>query len=89
LTNLDEQSTVSGGIGPEAPDTEYQYVVNVRAIETFVNTMSREGLALPQQSAISFRSRRLLNMRKLKERGILWSYSIIRVRTVEDVLEEG
>jgi hypothetical protein len=87
---MTEQRTTSSAESAEGPDIQYQYVVNIRAIETFVNLMAREGLNIPERSSsVSFTLPRRLNMKVLKERGVLYSYSVIRVRRVEDVVEEG
>jgi hypothetical protein len=52
--------------------------------------MAREGLNIPERSSgVSFTLPRRLNMRVLKERGVLYSYSVIRVRMVEEIIEEG
>jgi hypothetical protein len=75
----------------EEPDTEYKYIAKVRAFETFRNLVRREGISIPEAGAgtVSFTSPKRLNMKAHKERGLIWSYSIIRVRRVEDVVEEG
>jgi hypothetical protein len=86
---LDQQRTTSSAESVDGPDVQYQYIVNIRAIETFVNLMAREGINLERSSNASFTLPRRLNMRVLKERGVLYSYSVIRVRRVEDVIEEG
>jgi hypothetical protein len=89
LPNLDQQRTTSSAESVEGPDVQYQYIVNIRAIETFVNLMAREGINIERSSSASFTLPRRLNMRVLKERGVLYSYSVIRVRRVEDIIEEG
>lgn len=74
----------------EGSDTEYQYVVHVRASETFANVMRRLGISVPEDTVhVSFTSPRRLNMKGYKEGGLIWSYSIIRVRWSEEVVEEG
>lgn len=71
-------------------DTEYNYIAHVRALETFANQISRLGVSIPDKSAhVSFTSSKRLDMRSLKDRGLVWSYSIIRVRKNEEVIEEG
>jgi hypothetical protein len=74
----------------EASDTEFKYIVHIRAFETFRNTLRREGIAMPEALAsnLSFASFKRFNMREYQARGLIWSYSIIRVRRVEDVIEE-
>ncbi len=74
----------------EGSDTEYQYVVQVRASETFANVMRRQGIALPEDTVhLSFTSPRRLDMKGYKEGGLIWSCSIIRVLWSEEVIEEG
>ncbi len=75
----------------EGPDTEYNYIVHVRAFETFRNLIRQVGVSIPETagSHVSFTSARRLNMKAYKERGLVWSYSVIRVRKVEEVVEEG
>jgi hypothetical protein len=89
LAALNEQRTTPSAESAEGTDIHYQYIVSIRAIETFVNLMAREGINIERSSNASFTLPRRLNMRALKERGVLYSYSVIRVRRVEDVIEEG
>jgi hypothetical protein len=74
----------------EELDTEYRYVVHVKAMEAFANRMRREAVVVPDGSShISFATSRRLDMKHFKEDGLIWSYSIIKVRRDEDVIEEG
>jgi hypothetical protein len=74
----------------EGSDTEYKYLVHIIAIETFVNMMRRGGIDLPLgRDRLTFTSPKIINMKALKESGIIWSYSIIRVRSIEEIVEEG
>jgi hypothetical protein len=87
---MSEQRTSSSSAeSVEGPDVQYLYIVNIRAVETFVNLMAREGINMERSSNASFTLPRRLNMKVLKERGVFYSYSVIRVRRVEDVIEEG
>jgi len=73
----------------QALDTEYRYIVHMKASETFRNVMRREGITIPEgANHISFTSDKRLDMKGYKERGLTWSYTVIRVRTEEDVIEE-
>ncbi len=87
---MDEQRSesfhnIQGGLDPE-----YHYIVHIKAMETFTNFMRREGIVIPEGMAhVSFTSSARLNMKGYKEMGMIWSYSIIRVRKDEDVIEEG
>lgn len=86
--NVPEQESKS--LMGEGPDTEFQYVVDVRAVETFVNQMARVGIIIPDKSSRArFASPRRLDMKSLKQRGLIWSYTVIRVRYNEEVIEEG
>jgi hypothetical protein len=71
-------------------DTEYRYIVHIRAQETFANLMRREGIVIAEGPGhASFASTVRLPLREYKEDGLIWSYSIIRVRRDEEVIEEG
>ena len=90
VASHDLDAQVSSLRRPEEPGIEYKYITNVKALETLRNLLRREGITLPDGSNhMSFKSSKRLDMRGYKERGIIWSYSIIRVGTVEDVIEEG
>jgi hypothetical protein len=74
----------------EGPDTDFKYLIDVRAFETLRNVLRREGVSIPEGSNhISFTWHKRLNMKALKESGMIWSYSIIRVRKVEEIIEES
>ena len=75
----------------EGSDTEFKYIAHVRAIETFRNILRGQGVSMPETGGgnVSFVSTTRLNMKGYKERGLISSYSVIRVRRVEDVVEEG
>jgi ribosomal protein S14 len=52
--------------------------------------MAREGIIIPDKSThVSFTSPKRLDMRSFKERGLIRSYSISRVRFREEVVEEA
>ena len=74
----------------ERPDTEYKYIVHVRALETFRNIMAIASVHIPDTSShVSFTSGKRLDLKACKEKGVIWSYSTIRVTRNEDVVEEG
>jgi hypothetical protein len=86
---LDDQQLHKFTETPEGPDIEYRYIAHVRAIETFANVMDRLGISLPDKSShVSFTSPKRLNMKIYRENKLIWSYSIIRVRKEEEVIEE-
>jgi hypothetical protein len=70
---------------------EFEYHVQLKAIEAFYNIMQREGVALPGMTgfSLSFTSEKRLDMKRLKDRGIIRSYKVTRVRHEEEVVEEG
>ena len=71
-------------------DTEYRYVVKVRAIEAFPNRVRREGINVPDSSQqVTFTSSKLLNLKEYKANGLVWSYTVVRRRYTEEVFEEG
>jgi hypothetical protein len=75
----------------EGPDTEYKYIANIKAFETFRNIVRGQGVSMPETGGgnVSFTSPKRLDMKAYKDGGLLWSYSVIRVRRVEEVVEEG
>ncbi len=85
------ERSVESMAGSEEPDIEYRYIVHVRAAETFFNWMERDGTLIPhsQSQHLRFSWPKLLDMKSLKERGLIWSYSVIQVQSVENVVEEG
>ena len=69
---------------------EYEYTVAVKATETFKNTLSKQGVDLPAVTSITkFSSSKLLDMKALKQRGLIGSYTIVRVMTVRQLVETG
>ncbi len=75
-------------------EQEYRYIVETVAAETFTNLMLREGIdvmraQLASQPQRVFTCDRLLDMRVLKERGIISSYSIIKIVRTEELVEQG
>jgi hypothetical protein len=74
----------------ESPDTEYKYIVHVRAAETFRNKVGAVGVRITETSShVSFTSSKRLDLRAYRDKRIIWSYSIIKVTRNEDVIEEG
>jgi hypothetical protein len=68
-------------------------VVEIKAAETFANLVLREGVEL-MDLALGDRRRvftcdRLLDMRRLKTRGIIGSYKITRIVKTERTIEKG
>ena len=73
-----------------AREDEYAYTVVPAASETFRNLMLREGITTAWDSKrITFTSDKLLNMRRLKERGIIKSYTISKLSRKGETVEEG
>ncbi len=75
---------------PKGPEIEFKYIVDIRTLETFANQMGRQGVIIPRESLrASFYSPKRLEMRAYKDRGLIWSYSIISVSKTEERIEEG
>jgi len=71
-------------------NTEFQYIVNIRAFETFRNLLRQEQIQIPEGSNhVTFTVPKRLDMKGYKERGLIWSYTVIRLRRTQDVVEEG
>ncbi len=70
---------------------EYVYHVDVRANEAFANAVRREGVNLPDVALgrIVFSHEGLLDMKSYKRRGLIWSYSIVRIVRNEEEIERG
>ena len=73
-----------------AKKDEYAYTVVPAALETFRNLMFREGIITAwDDKRITFTSEKLLNLRRLKERGIIKSYTISKLSRKGETVEEG
>jgi hypothetical protein len=73
-----------------AREDEYAYTVVPAALETFRNLMLREGIVTVwENKRITFASDKLLNMRRLKEIGIIKSYTISKLSRKRETVEEG
>jgi hypothetical protein len=69
---------------------EFEYIVDVRAWETFSNQLRAIGINLREGSRkVTFRSSQRLDMRKLKEKGLVWSYTISKVVVGKELVEMG
>ncbi len=94
-TRLDDKQQFSAPeherLAQEGPDTEFKYVVHIRIIETFINLMEGQGVTVPHPPDlhVSFAASKLLDMKSYRKSGLIWSYSIIRVRKTEEVIEES
>jgi hypothetical protein len=68
----------------------FEYKVDVRAWETFCNIMRGYGISLREGDRIlTFRSEIRVDMKRLKEKGLLWSYSVAKVIMRKEVVETG
>jgi hypothetical protein len=69
----------------------YEYTVDVRAWETFSNIMRGHGVALHEGGGrrVSFSTKDRVDMKVMKEKGLLWSYAVARVKKVKELLEVG
>jgi hypothetical protein len=83
-----EQSTIPRNV--TASNILYDYIVHIRALETFINVMRLQRILIPSGTArVRFSSERRLDMRSMKQTGMIWSYRVIRVRINEELIEEG
>ena len=83
-------------MGPDGseliPDYEYEYVVEVRAREAFGNVLERLGIgpaSYGNEKTITFTHQGLIDMQELKDRGIVSSYEISKVRRLRQVVSRG
>jgi hypothetical protein len=69
----------------------YEYIADVKAIETFRNTLRGLGITPRERDGrkVAFTSEKLLDMKGMKERGLLWSYAVAKVKRVKELLEVG
>jgi hypothetical protein len=74
----------------EEPDG-YEYIVDVKAKETFRNTLRGMGISAREGDGrkVAFTSERLIDLKAMKERGLLWSYAVAKVKRVKELLEVG
>jgi hypothetical protein len=71
-------------------DVEYEYHVDVVASEAFRNLMSRVGITSSyDKGGFDFSLKNRLDMKSLKDRGIISSYKIVRSSRSKEALEEG
>jgi hypothetical protein len=77
-------------IAGEERGEEYEYTAEMKAFEAFRNVMRKEKIPLNEgDRRVTFRSRKFFDMKTFKKMGLLWSYSIARVKTRREVVEEG
>jgi hypothetical protein len=56
--------------GAEWPDTEYKYIVEVRARQSFSNIVRREGVTIPEDTIhVSFVTNKRIDMKSTKKIG--------------------
>ena len=69
----------------------YEYSADVKAWETFTNIMRGYRVALQEGSGrrVTFSSDKLIDMKGMKESGVLWSYAIAKVKKVTELAEVG
>jgi hypothetical protein len=68
----------------------YEYTAHVRAWETFVNLINRYGVKLREGDRhVTFRSERRIDMKGMKEKRLLWSYTIARIVVEREFVEKG
>ncbi len=69
----------------------YEYAADVKAWETFSNILRVYEVALRDEGGrkVTFRSDKLIDMKGMKEKGVLWSYAVAKVKRVKELLEVG
>ncbi len=71
------------------PTVEYEYVIRVGALDSFKDLLKEEKIPVPAGfGLLSFKSSRLLNMKKYFDRGLLSSYAILKTVREDEWLEE-
>ncbi len=75
----------------EEESEEYEYTADVRAWETFCNILRGYGVALLEGEGreVTFTSHKRIDMKGMKEKGLLWSYAVAKVKRVKELLEVG
>jgi hypothetical protein len=69
---------------------DYEYTVHVRAWETFANLIHRYGVSLREGDRhVTFRSERRIDMKGMKEKRLLWSYSVAKIVIEKEIVEKG
>jgi hypothetical protein len=83
------------GFGVESSPAEeehvgFEYKVDVRAWETFCNIMRGYGVNLHEgDRQVTFRSEIRVDMKRMKEKGLLWSYSVAKLVMRRELVETG
>lgn len=69
----------------------FEYVADVRAWETVSNLLRGFGIAIHEGNGrkVTFRSERRIDMKGMKEKGLLWSYAVAKVKRVKELVEVG
>ena len=82
---------LSGEPSPTKGDrVDYEYTVHVRAWETFANLIHQYGVSLREGDRhVTFRSERRIDMKGMKEKRLLWSYSVAKVVVEKEIVEKG
>jgi hypothetical protein len=69
---------------------DYEYTVHVRAWETFANLIHRYGVSLREGDRhVTFRLGTRIDMKGMKEKRLLWSYTIAKIIVGKEVVEKG
>lgn len=69
---------------------EYEYFVDVRAWETFSNQLRKVGISLREGTRkVTFRSGSRIDLKQMKAKGLVWSYTISKVVVGKELLETG
>lgn len=74
--------------------TEYQYFVHAKELGTFADLIRKEGVPIPRSRKsltphMVFSSPKRLDMRIYKDDGLIWSYSIVKLKKSDQIVEQG
>jgi hypothetical protein len=79
-----------GQSSPKDERVDYEYTAHVRAWETFANLVRGYGISLTEgDRQVTFRSGKRIDMRRMKEKGLLWSYTVAKIIVAREVVEKG
>ncbi len=69
---------------------EFEYVVEVKAWETFSNQLRTFGINVREGNRkVTFRSGQRIDLKKMKDKGLVWSYTISKVVVGKELVETG
>jgi hypothetical protein len=68
----------------------YEYIADVRAWETVSNILRSYGIAVQGSGRkVTFTSEDRIDMKRMRDKGLLWSYAVAKVKRVKELVEVG